>query len=117
MRYGLVASTLLLAAVLVGGCGGDANREATRVPQVEGMRLDVAQQRLDDSGLGYEVIGGGALGVIVRSSWEVCEQRPLAGTRAKTVDLVVARSCANPVDDGFDYDDDDDEEFDDDDDL
>jgi hypothetical protein len=109
MRYGLALSAVVLIALLAGGCGGEANR----VPQVEGKRLDVAQELLDDAEVGYEVIGGGALGVLVRSNWEVCEQRPAAGTKAKTVDLVVARSCADPLEDDFDYDDDDDDEFDD----
>ena len=106
MRYGLVATTLFAAMLIAGGCGGGANREATRVPQVEGKRLDVAQEVLDDAGLGYEVVGGGALGVIVRSNWEVCEQRPRAGRRATTVGLVVDRSCAEPWEDDFDFDDD-----------
>ena len=83
---------------------------------MEGKRLDVAQERLDDAGVGYEVIGGGALGVIVRSNWEVCEQRPGAGARAKTVELVVARSCVGDFEDDFDFDDDDEYEDDDDDD-
>lgn len=118
MRYGAAITAALLLAVLAGGCGGETNR----VPDVEGKRLDVAQEVLDDAGLGYEVIGGGLLGVVVRSNWEVCEQRPQAGVRAKTVDLVVARSCAAPADEWFDDDDHDedfdfDDEFDDDDDF
>jgi hypothetical protein len=116
MRYRLGALVVVLSAVLAAGCGGE-NRDATRVPQVDGKRLDVAQEVLDDAGLDYEVIGGGVFGVIVRSNWEVCEQRPLAGKRAKSVDLVVARSCADSFKDDFDDDDedfDDDDEFDDD---
>jgi hypothetical protein len=107
MRYGLALAAVALIALLAGGCGGEANR----VPQVEGKRLDVAQELLDDAGVGYEVIGGGALGVLVRSNWEVCRQRPRAGKKAKTVDLIVARSC---VEDGHGYDDDDDDYFEDD---
>jgi hypothetical protein len=89
MRYHAWLASLLTAAFVAGGCGGTANR----VPDVEGDRLDVAQETLDDAGLGYEVIGGGALGVVVRSNWRVCEQRPAPGKRAKSVDLHVARSC------------------------
>ena len=112
MRYLLAITAALLLVLVAGGCGGDAKR----VPNVDGKRLDVAQEILDEAGLDYEVIGGGALGVLVRSNWEVCEQRPPAGNRAKSVDLVVARSCADPFDDDFDFDDDDDYYDDDDDD-
>jgi hypothetical protein len=76
--------------LLATGCGG----EAKRAPDVTGERLDVAQETLDDAGLEYEVIGGGALGVVVRSNWYVCEQHPRPGGRAKSVELIVARSCA-----------------------
>jgi hypothetical protein len=114
MRYVGWFVTVILAAALAGGCGG----EAKPVPDVEGKRLDVAQEILDDEGLEYEVIGGGALGVIVRSNWEVCDQRPRAGVEAQSVNLVVARSCAAPTDNGFDWDDDDYEhDYDDDDDF
>ena len=83
-----------LAALVftVAGCG----REAHRVPDVTGERLDVAQERLEAAGLGYETIGGGRLGVIVRSRWVVCEQEPKAGAVVETVRLVVARSCPVP---------------------
>jgi hypothetical protein len=85
--------SVLAGAALAGGCGGDANR----IPDVEGLRLDVAQERLDDADLGYDVIGGGSIGIVVRSKWRVCEQRPRAGKRAKSVELVVARSCSHPT--------------------
>ncbi|HET7855861.1 MAG TPA: PASTA domain-containing protein [Gaiellaceae bacterium] len=88
MRYLLLALVALLPAVTA--CGGAG---AERAPDVTGERLDVAQERLDDRGLEYEVIGGGALGVVVRSHWVVCEQRPRAGKRTKSVELVIARSC------------------------
>jgi hypothetical protein len=89
MRYGPIPVSLLVAATLAGGCGGTANR----VPDVEGHRLDAAQEKLDDAGLGYEVTGGGALGAVARSNWTVCEQRPAPGKRAKSVELRVGRSC------------------------
>lgn len=90
MRYRQLLVALAAAALLGGGCGGAANR----VPDVEGERLDAAQERLDAAGLGYEVIGGGALGAVIRSNWRVCDQHPAAGRRAKSVELRVERSCA-----------------------
>ena len=62
MRYRAPVAAALFLAFIAGGCGGEANP----VPDVEGKRLDVAEELLDDAGLGYEVIGGGDLGVIVR---------------------------------------------------
>lgn len=87
-RIACAAALLLTAA----GCGASAHN----VPDVTGDRLDVAQSRLDDNGLDYEVVGGGVLGVVVRSHWQVCEQNPPPGARAKSVELVVERSCAAP---------------------
>ena len=84
MRYALVLLVLVLA-----GCGGDSHR----VPNVAGDRLDVAAERLEDDGLEYELIGGGTFGVVVKANWFVCEQHPAAGSRASSVELVVARSC------------------------
>jgi hypothetical protein len=78
------------AAVVLAGCGGGP---ATRVPKLVGERLDVAQARLDNAGLEYETLGGGAFGVIVPSHWYVCAQRPGAGTRARKVELIVDRAC------------------------
>jgi hypothetical protein len=92
MRYRPVVVLVLAVGFVAGGCGGEANR----VPDVEGERLDVAQERLDDVGLGYEVIGGGALGVVARSNWRVCDQHPAPGKRAKSVELRVERSCPGP---------------------
>jgi beta-lactam-binding protein with PASTA domain len=89
MRYTSILTLVALSAVLA-GCGG---REAKAVPRVSGDRLDVAKETLDDAGLGYEVIGGGAFGVVVDSHWQVCEQHPRAGRSSSSVELIVARSC------------------------
>jgi hypothetical protein len=51
----------------------------------------VAEARLDARGLGWEEIGGGTFGVIVRSNWYVREQIPAPGHTATTVRLVVER--------------------------
>jgi beta-lactam-binding protein with PASTA domain len=83
------------AAVLLplAGCG---STEPRSVPDVRYERLDVAEERLDRLGLGYEEIGGGAFGVVVRSEWTVCRQEPAPGKEASTVRLIVDRSCPPP---------------------
>ncbi|MGH3104020.1 MAG: PASTA domain-containing protein [Gaiellaceae bacterium] len=85
--------TLSLAAValLLSGCGSESKPQA--VPDLRGERLDVAERHLDDTGLEYERIGGGALGIVVRSHWRVCDQEPTPGVRARKVRLIVARTC------------------------
>lgn len=67
-------------------------RRPQEVPKVKGARLDVAEDLLDEKRLRHKEIGGGALGVVDRSAWEVCETRPKAETRTKaTVKLIVER--------------------------
>ena len=81
---------LLIAAVaLLAGCGSAS--EPKRVPNVRYERLDVAEARLDARGIGWEEVGGGTLGVIVRSNWYVREQIPKPGAKATSVRLVVER--------------------------
>jgi hypothetical protein len=85
MRKALLIAVVVLAA----GCGGTA--EPKRVPNVRYERLDVAEARLDARGIGWEEVGGGTFGVIVRSNWYVREQIPKPGAKASTVQLVVER--------------------------
>jgi beta-lactam-binding protein with PASTA domain len=82
---------LLMAVVFLAGCGGTA--EPKRVPDVQGQRLDLAEDRLDARGLEWEEIGGGTLGIVIRSHWWVCEQVPNPGRLGRTVKLVVDREC------------------------
>ena len=85
-------NVLLLTVVLVlAGCGGTL--QPKRVPDVRGQRLDLAEDRLDAGGLDWEEIGGGNLGVAIRSHWWVCDQQPSPGKLARTVRLVVEREC------------------------
>jgi hypothetical protein len=87
---------VVLAAIALGAisCGGEGPRH--RVPELRGERLDLAEERLDVRGLEWEELGGGALGILVRSNWYVCGQEPDAGTRAHTVRLIVDRDCPEP---------------------
>jgi PASTA domain len=88
-------TVVLLSAIFVlAGCGGTA--KAQRVPDVRGQRLDLAEGRLDVRGLDYEEVGGGNLGIVIRSHWWVCDQQPAPGELGTTVKLVVERDCPSP---------------------
>jgi hypothetical protein len=90
----------VLAACILAGCGsGPGTSEPTQVPNVVGMNLKAAEDRLDGRGLRYEAVGGGTFGIVVRSRWAVCRQRPAAGKQAQSVTLYVARTCAVGVPD------------------
>jgi hypothetical protein len=52
----------------------------TRVPALVGERLDTAKARLARARFDADVDGGGLLGILRESNWEVVEQRPPAGT-------------------------------------
>jgi beta-lactam-binding protein with PASTA domain len=85
---------LILAAAVVflfAGCGGTAKPK--RVPDLRGQRLDLAEDRLEAHGLDWEEIGGGSLGIVIRSHWRVCDQEPMPGRLGRTVKLVVDREC------------------------
>ena len=84
----------VLGLVLLTSCGGTTRPRA--IPDVRGERLDVAERHLDDAGLDWEELGGGAFGVVVRSNWHVCDQEPEPGSRARKVRLIVDRECAAP---------------------
>lgn len=51
----------------------------TAVPELVGERLDVARDRLDRAGFDPDVEGGGLLGIIDESNWEVVLQDPGPG--------------------------------------
>jgi serine/threonine protein kinase len=80
------------------GTGGSSPSEVT-VPSLSGQPLDVAEQRLDQLGLGYTEEGDtGLFGVLIPSDWNVCDSDPAAGTAVppgSTVRLLIDRpdSC------------------------
>lgn len=57
----LVGSALMLAACSGGG-------SSTVRGDLVGQRLDVAEHELDRGGIGYDAVGGGSLGIIVKSN-------------------------------------------------
>ena len=86
LTAGLIAAVFGLTA-----CGATT---AKAIPDVVGQHLDTAQDTLDTAGLRYQTVGGGALGIVVRSHWTVCRLNPAAGKIARSVTLFAARSCA-----------------------
>lgn len=66
------------------------------VPYVEGLKLDEAEDELEQAGAPYRVVSRSGEHPILESRWEVCEQTPGAGETARRVELVVARSCTVP---------------------
>ena len=91
--------TIAVGAVLSLAACGDGRPEPHRVPDVREERLDIAEARLRDRGLEWEELGGGVLGILVRSNWQVCDQDPRPGTKARTVQLIVERDCYDDWDD------------------
>jgi|SRR5438445_2431736 len=97
MRTALFLAALFLAALflaalfLLAACGGPAKPKY--VPDLRGQRLDLAEGQLAARGLDWEEIGGGTLGIVLRSHWLVCDQIPRPGRLGRTVKLVVERHC------------------------
>ena len=86
---------LSLLLVTAAGCGGEPEPKAA--PDLRGERLDVAEQRLDELGLEYERVGGGALGIVVRSrDGPSAGKDPPPGRRTTEVRLIVDRWCPPP---------------------
>lgn len=81
-----------------GGASTDsASMDSGAMPNVTGQKLDVAENNIKKAGFNADnikIVGGGALGVVVKSNWTVCDQSPAAGQAvATTPRLTVDRSC------------------------
>ena len=70
---------------------GDSDGSTDSIPKLAGVRLDVAEDQLEDLGIASEIIGGGTFGVLDHTAWEVCSTRPRAGQSAQVVKLIVDR--------------------------
>ncbi|MDG1265123.1 MAG: DUF4839 domain-containing protein, partial [Ilumatobacter sp.] len=93
-------STVAMLVVVAAGCGSgeDASSPAVVMPDVTGQQLDIALSDIERAGVDddVEILGGGALGVVVESNWQVCEQLPAAGEEvAAAPRLTVDRECSN----------------------
>ncbi len=78
--------------------GGTSSSGGVTIPALAGQPLDVAEQRLDELGLGYTEEGDtGIFGVLIPSDWDVCDTEPAAGTAVSpdsTVRLMIDRPGA-----------------------
>jgi len=93
-------STVAMLVVVAAGCGAgeDASSPAVVMPDVTGQQLDVALSDIERADIDdeVEILGGGVLGVVVESNWQVCEQLPAAGEEvAAAPRLTVDRECPN----------------------
>lgn len=108
---GLLAGILLV--VVIGGAGDRSTRTVTApapratgaspggrvitttaVPDVLGARLDVAKQRVRRAGFDVSVSGGGVLGVVDDTNWQVVAQDPPGGNtleRGSTITVDIER--------------------------
>jgi serine/threonine protein kinase len=99
----LVAAALTFGALIVVPKLSDSDNPTKKpngitVPSLSGQRLDVAERRLDDLGLGSTAEGGGIFGVLIPSDWDVCATSPSADSTVRpgsTVRLLIDRpgSC------------------------
>ena len=95
MSYLVVATALALLTSLT-GCGGASETDAILMPDVTGVRLDIALSDIEHAGITekVEVLGGGTFGVVDETNWQVCEQKPAAGEAIDGAPrLVVDREC------------------------
>jgi hypothetical protein len=100
---GFLCGVLLIVALALTGEDGSSKPHTTTradtvagiaVPDVVGLRLDVARERIERDGFAVKRSGGGLFGVVVESNWQVASQTPAAGTRlarGATVELSVDR--------------------------
>jgi hypothetical protein len=86
MRY-LIATGLAVAVMLVGGCG---SADLGNAPDVRGLSLPSAKQRLESAGYRADVQSDAMFGVIVESNWTVCDEDSPQG---KLVPIKVDREC------------------------
>jgi len=99
----LVAAALTFTALYVvprlnDSSSPPAQPSGITVPSLVGQPLDAAEQRLRALGLRSNEVGGGILGVLIPSDWEVCQTSPAADATVRhgaTVRLLIDRpgSC------------------------
>lgn len=92
-----ISTGVAVPIVLLIGLSACSSGPDPKMPGVVGRQLDVALQDIKTAGFQGEVdvAGGGMLGIIDKSNWQVCEQSPQAGQAVTTTPHVnVKRTCA-----------------------
>jgi|GEM_PF-2634987 len=95
VRMSVVALLVLGAAA----CGSSQSQRSDQkiMPKVTGQQLDLAESNLENAGIDptkLKIIGGGTFGIIAKSNWQVCTQRPAPGEAVSSAPrLEVERTC------------------------
>lgn len=90
------AARFVLGSLIVVGLAGCGSGQDPAMPDLAGKKLDVALSDIERAGFDDEVdvVGGGTLGILDKSNWEVCEQTPGPGKPiAEKPRLEVERQC------------------------
>ena len=82
--------TAVLAATIAIAASGCGEEDLGGAPEVKGLSLPSAEQKLKAAGFNADVSSDGLFGVVVEENWVVCEQGSPAG---KLVPLDVSRDC------------------------
>ena len=82
--FAALAATCVLA---FGGCGEDDTGGA---PEVQGLSLPSAEQKLKAAGFNADVSSDALFGVVIKENYIVCDQSEPAG---KLVPLEVSKDC------------------------
>ena len=85
-RNSLIA-LIAAAAITLGGCGEEDTGGA---PEVKGLSLPSAEQKLKAAGFNADVSSDALFGVVVKENYIVCDQSAPAG---KLVPLEVSKDC------------------------
>jgi len=91
---GATRTTTITRTVPVPATNGGTVIVTTAVPALVGERLTTARDRVERAGFDLDVVGGGLLGVVVESNWEVVGQAPPAGEQREqgsTVQVEIER--------------------------
>ena len=81
------AALIATGALALAGCGGNDTGGA---PEVEGLSLPSAKQKLKAAGYNADVSSDALFGVIIESNFIVCDQTEPSG---KLVPLEVSKDC------------------------